>query len=175
MDPTIRQAMCDLMDRIDELWDDLIAVESFCKTIYAYDPVILEWLTYYCAKRSLACWEFQHDSKQPRDYVDQISYYFNKKSIVDWKALTQPIQSPYGDCRYSEMSSVSYAISGCAKYIYGHDPVMAANSIVSVDIAFDHVFTEDNFRLWLIDIATEIACEKRDMNESELNALRVSI
>jgi hypothetical protein len=184
MHDTVRLAIVALKDKEGKIWDaddsmdDNYVASSplgqFCTAIHSLDPEILQWITYFCAKRSLSCWEVYRSGKEPREYVNQIGEYLKTKKDANWAKLKKPIKSPYGDCRYSVMASVAESISNSAKYIHEHNLLSAIYSISGADVAYDHVLTKDNFRKWLMDFATRVASEKREMNESEVDALRSS-
>ena len=54
--------------------------------------------------------------------------------------------------------------------ILTNDPIYVACALSGADVAYDHVYTNDHFRKWLIDIAFDVATERSEITPDELNA-----
>jgi hypothetical protein len=169
-----------LKKEIDSNWDaddcmDLEHVRNsplgeFAIELHDLKPIILERLTFFSALKALPCWELSCDGEKLRNVLRNI------KNVIEGNVprtslanFTEPIQSPMKDCRYSDTQSTADAAGFCAKYIMTQDPVYAIYSLSGADIAYDHVYTEDNFRDWLIEIAFKVAVDNCEILDSQLN------
>jgi hypothetical protein len=130
------------------------------------------WLTYFVARRALACWEVSCANPRPRRIVESLGRHLGQGADVDWADAIRATRSPFHDCRYSDTQSASDAVAEAARYIRQRDPRHAIYCISAADIAYDHVLVEDCFRQWLLDVAIPSALEKREMTPEEQEAIR---
>lgn len=140
--------------------------------IHESDQKVLDWLTYFVARRALSCWEHSCEGTRPRRVVGQIGRHLADGSLVDWRDAARATPSPYGDCRFSDTQCASDAVAECARYISKRDPIDSVCCVSSADVAYAHVLTDHRFREWLVEVALPIAWEKREMIVAEREALR---
>ncbi len=175
-------AVQELRAGLDECWDAddgmddshvmSLPVGRFVMAAYAFDPAAVCWLTYFVARRALACWELSCADERPRCIVDALGRHLRNGASVDWADAIVPTPSPYDDCLYSHTQTASDAAADAAHYIHHRNPIRAIYCISAADIAYDHVLTKDRFRLWLIEVAIPVAHAKREMTRKEQDAMR---
>lgn len=145
----------------------------FAGALHKRDPEVLCWLVWFTAIRVLPCWEYHCLDDRPRKTIEAIGRFLSKDLTVQGlKPYILPTEPCVDDCRESDAGSASDAIAFAARYLVELDPIIAACSISAADCAYRHIFTEDRFREWLLDVALPCAAEKRSMNEDEINKYR---
>lgn len=180
MNENINQIKENLRKELNSNWDADEDMESdyvrksplgiFAIELHRINPVILERLTFFSALKALPCWELSCDGKELKQVLKKInSYISNNLTKEELKDVSTPIQSPMNDCRYSDTQGTADAAGFCAKYIITQEPLFAIYSISGADFAYDHVYTNDNYREWLIDVALPIALKKETISNEELN------
>lgn len=151
----------------DEGMDDAYVASlpegRFIMAAHAFDQDAVCWLTYFVARRALACWD---------RLVEELGRHLRDGAGVDWADAIAATASPFRDCRYSDRQSASNAVAEAARYIHGRDPRHAIYCISAADTAYDHVLGEDRFRQWLMDVAIPAALQKREMTPGEEEAMR---
>jgi hypothetical protein len=161
----------------DQMDRDYIAATPlgiFVNYLHQRDTEILQWLLYSVTIRVLPCWEYHCDDGRPRKTIEKIGQYLIRRESSD--ALMQymePTEPCVDDCRESDAGSASDAIAFAARYLVENDPLIAACSISAADCAYLHLFTEDRFREWMIEVAIPASEEKRPLSQVEEYAYRV--
>lgn len=185
MNKILLEAQDSLLSAINSVWDadefmdDVYVLQSplgvFCQKVFKVDPVILSWLTFFSARSTLPCWILSCKSKEPFWAVEQIkNFLLDRVSAQALIPFLAPIPTEVQDCRFSDTASTADAIAFAAKYCIRQNLLDAIYSLSSAYIAFDHVFTEDRFRFWLLETAFPAAIEKRELTKEEIHRMSAS-
>jgi hypothetical protein len=185
MTPEIERAVEALRGAITDVWDvDRVMTRAeveahplgrFVLTVHTADPGMLGWLCYFVARRTLPCWEQICPDPKPRRVVDSLGSHLRDRSTVDWGDATSAAPTPHQDCYYTETQGASDCVAAAARYLREPDPLEALYCLGSADTAYDHTLVEDQFRNWLLEVATIVAFEKREMTETEQESLRSGV
>jgi hypothetical protein len=169
----LRKELNSNWDADDGMDDDSVRKSPlgiFAVELHKINPVVLERLTFFSALKALPCWELDCDSKNLKQVLKRIELSITDNMIEEnLHEVSTPIQSPMKDCRYSNTQGAADAAGFCAKYILSKDPIDAVYSLSGAEVVYDHVYTNDNYREWLIDVALPIAFEKATISNAELN------
>lgn len=173
-----------LNEGIDDNWDSddampeehvlSLPVGKFVMDTFAIDPEVLSWLVFFVARRALPCWETPNDHGIARKRIVDLGRFLLFGVEPDWSQLEMAVTHPYGDNRFSETQSAADSAAEAARYIHKKDPMQAIYSISSADLAYDHIRTQDLFRVWFVQVAVPVAFEKREMTPEEMELLRCS-
>ncbi len=173
----LREGISDIWDAEDWMGEEYVfdlPPGKFVAAIHKTDPDVLSWLVFFVARRALPCWDYCFDDDRARQRVLALGKFLLFGEVPDWADIETAIKSPFLDCRQSDTQSASNSAAEAARYVHRQDPAQALYCISSADCAYDHVLTEDCFREWLVEVATPIAFEKREMTADEMECMRRS-
>lgn len=168
---TLKKSLHKVWDADHQMEDEYVLnspLGVFAQTLHNVNPSVLERLTYFSALKALPCWEFHLDGTQLRERLRKIRNVVHAKLSKN-QINTRSISSTLNDCRYSETQGAADAIAYCAKYLETGNPIFAIYSLSGADCAYDHIYTNDDYRNWLIDVALDIAVDNDDISEDALN------
>src|SRR5687767_7411221 len=117
----LTHAIDELRAGLGEWWDADEAMDDahvaslpegrFVAAAHALDPGVVCWLTYFVARRALACWELSCAEPRPRLIVDALGRHLREGARVEWVDAVRATPSPFNDCRYSDTQSASNAVA----------------------------------------------------------------
>lgn len=179
MKSNIATASLHLIEGVEENWDadEGLPIDhcfstpegKFVKEIYQDESLFLKWLCLIISVKTLKCWEYICESKKPRELTEKLrSHLQNGSELPEESELD--IKSPFNDCRVSETQSSADCVKNAILYAKTKKPIFAIYCISSADVAFDHVFIEDEFRVWLRTVGIEEADKKKREPEGGLNS-----
>lgn len=192
----LKDAVEQCRSRIDEHWGDVGTNDD--ESVKATSPLWhlvealgrsgpepiarlrLARLTFFAARRALACWELYCDGDGPQRAVEAVGRSIEGERVdASWSDLSVAAVPAYRgrpifDCRFCDTSCAAEAAAHAIRFLRGGDINEAYQCVGYADMAFDQspFGAGDHFREWLLDFALAAAFEVRELTAKEQEALR---
>ena len=144
------------------------------------DQRAMHLLAFFAARRALSCWQLYCDGRIPLDGVQlaELILAGDADPAVLRPFLVPAIPTFRGskivDCRECDTSCAAASVAHMARLFVDRNPRDLAICLSSADMAFDQspLVGRDNFRRWLIEVASPAATARRPLTGEEATRFR---
>lgn len=144
------------------------------------DQRAMHLLAFFAARRALSCWQLYCDGRIPLDGVQlaELILAADADPAVLRPFLVPAIPTFRGskivDCRERDTSCAAASVAHMARLFVDRNPRDLAICLSAADMAFDQspLVNRDNFRRWLIEVASPAATAHRSLTDEEATRFR---